>query len=110
MGTLKVAFKGALTIAGFAAMLRIGPAYYYHLDFDDFVKHEAQGTRTQAELKRALLNKAEMCLIPLKETDIKITKTGRVFKVAVDYTSPVDLFVYNHDMRFHTIGVGFLNE
>ena len=59
-------------------MLRIGPAYYYHLDFDDFVKHEAQLTRTQAELKRALLNKAEMCLIPLKETDIKITKTGQL--------------------------------
>jgi hypothetical protein len=102
--------KLAFIIVGFAAMLRIGPAYYYHLEFDDFVKHQAQRARTQGELKQALFNEAAMDLIPLEDADIKITRTGRAFRVDVDYTSPVDLFVYNRAMTFHTVGAGFLHE
>ena len=62
------------------------------------------------QLKSALLNKAQEYSLPVKDDDISITTTGAVFRVAVDYRVPIDLFVYSPRLTFHTIGAGLLRE
>jgi len=74
------------------------------MQYDDFVKREAQHVRTPAPLKQALLDEARNYALPIKESDINFSSTNGVFKVAVDYRVPVNLIVYNHELKFHATG------
>jgi len=106
MGALKLAFVSA----GLLALITYGNVYYHTSEFDDFVRHEAQRTRLKNQLKQEILNRASAYSVHVRENDISITTTGAVFRVAVDYRVPIDLFVYSHELRFQTIGSGLLRE
>ena len=62
------------------------------------------------ETRQEILNKASAYSVHVREDDISITTTGAVFRVAVDYRVPIDLFVYSRELRFQTIGSGLLRE
>ena len=104
------AVKLTFVLAGLLALLRYVPVYYHTSEFNDFVKQEAERTQLKGQLKSALLNKAQEYSLPVKDDDISITTTGAVFRVAVDYRVPIDLFVYSPRLTFHTIGAGLLRE
>ena len=106
MGVLKLTF----VLAGLLAFITYGNVYYHTSEFDDFVRHEAQRTRLKNQLKQEILNKASAYSVHVREDDISITTTGAVFRVAVDYRVPIDLFAYSRELRFQTIGSGLLRE
>jgi hypothetical protein len=86
------------------------PAYFYAFQFDDFiqqeVKYAAASKKTPDDIKRELLDKAPEFHIPITPRDIHITHRGPSFTLDVDYTWPIDLRVYHHDLKFHPSGVG----
>ena len=100
--------KAGFALAGLLALAKFSPIYFHSLQFDDFVKHEAQHLRMQAPLKKALLDEARSYSLPVKESDINFSSNNGVFSVAVDYRVPVDLIVYNHELTFHAAGSGLL--
>ena len=100
------AVKFAFVLAGLLAVFRYIPAYYYASEFENFVQNEVQRTRIKGQVRRDILDKAKIYSLRLNDDDINITTTGAVFRVAVDYQVPVDLFVYSHKLKFHTIGAG----
>jgi len=100
--------KAGLALAGLLALARYTPIYLHSYEFDDFVKQEAQKVRVQGPLKDRLVTEAKMYSLPVKPSDINISTNNGVFRVAVDYRVPVDLFVYNHELTFHATGSGLM--
>jgi hypothetical protein len=97
------ALKVTLALAGLLAVFRYVPVYYYTAEFNDFVKQETQRTRSNGQLKPALLSKAKQYSLPVNEDDINITTTGSVLRVAVAYRVPVDFYFFQHKLAFHTV-------
>ena len=106
--TLTVA--GTLAVVGVLALSQSLSIYYRSAQFDDYLKHEVWRTRVTDGLKISLVDKARTFALPVTEDDIRITATGAFLRVDVDYTVPLRLFVYQHEMKFHSIGAGLLRE
>jgi hypothetical protein len=106
MQTLKV----ALVLAGLLALTRYIPVYYSSHEFNYFVRHEAARSRSEVQLKEAVLEQARAHALPVKESDISIDRTDAVVRVTVDYAVPVNLLVYNPQLKFHVTGGGLLPE
>jgi hypothetical protein len=104
------AMKLAVAVIGFLALARYLPVYYNSYEFNNFVETEAPRIRIKGQLKDALLSKARSHSLPIDESDISITTHGSVFKVAVDYRVPVDLFAYKPELKFHVVASGLLRE
>ena len=104
------AFKLSLVLAGVLALVRYVPAYYYASEFDNFVQNEIQRPRAKSQLKKEILDKARIYSFHVNDKDINISTTGAVFRVAVEYKVPIDLFLYNHELKFHTIGAGLSTD
>ena len=104
MRVLKLTF----VLAGLLFLIRYIPVYYYTSEFNEFVKQEAQGTQRRDQLKSALLNRAKDYSLSL--TDIDISTHDGVFRVAVDYKTPLDFLLYRPELRFHATGAGLARE
>ena len=94
-----------LTIA-FFLIVRYFPVVYYTMEFNDFVKQEAQRSRLGTQLQRALLAQAQLDFLPVKADDIRINEGDGLIRVNVDYKVPVNLFVFTHHLSFHVAGAG----
>ena len=82
------------------------PVFYYAMEFNDFVKQEVQRNRIGPQLQKALLDQAQLYFLPLKPDDIHINTGDDLIRVSVDYKVPVNLFLFRHELRFHTAGAG----
>ena len=99
-------------IAGIAFFLlaRYFPVVYHTMEFNDFVKQEAQRSRLGTHLQRALLAQAELDFLPVKADDIRINEGDGLIRVNVDYKVPVNLFVFTHELGFHVAGTGLASR
>jgi len=104
------ALKLTFTLAGLLFLIRYIPVYYYTSEFNDFVKQEALRTQQPDHLKLALLNRAKDYSLPVTGTDINITTSDGMFRVAVDYRKRLDFLVYRPELKFHASGAGLLQE
>jgi hypothetical protein len=46
----------------------------------------------------------------VKESDITFTTTDNVLRVSVDYQVPLNMLIFNHEVKFHAIASGLLPE
>jgi hypothetical protein len=104
MRALKVTFL----LAGLLALTQYLLVYYNSWEFSDFVRHEAGHTRSESQLRQSLLEQARVYSLPVKDSDISISRTAAVFRVAVDYRVHVNLLLYNPELTFHVRGSGLL--
>jgi hypothetical protein len=104
------ALKLTVAMAGVLFLIRYIPVYYYTSEFNEFVKQEAQRNQRRDQLKLALLNRAKDYSLSLTEADINITTHDGVFRVAVDYKTPLDFLVYRPELTFHATGAGLARE
>jgi hypothetical protein len=104
-----------LILAGliFAAS-RYVPAYFAAFQFNDFVRQEVKyagpSRKTVDALRTNILGKANELGIPLRKTDIRITKRGPSFTLELEYRWPIDMKVYRHVLVFHTTESGEVFE
>jgi hypothetical protein len=104
MRALKVLF----VLAGLLAAFRYLPVYYNSSEFNNYVRESAERGRLTGPIKQDLLKQATMYELPIRESDIVLTKTGSILRVSIDYAVPVDLFVISPELKFHVIGSGFI--
>lgn len=102
------ALKALAILIALVLLARYFPVLYYSTVFNDLVKQEAQRARAGSQLRRALLEKAELYFLPVKPDDIRIKEDGERLQVNVDYKVPVDLFVFTHELSFHAAAVGIV--
>jgi hypothetical protein len=107
---LVLALAGVLGLVGVLAVGQSLSIYYRSSQFDDYLKHEVWWTRVTQHLKVSLLDKAKIYSLPVNEDDIRITADGAVFRVDIAYQVPINLIVFEHPLKFHSIGAGLLRD
>src|SRR5262245_9349121 len=104
------AVKFVICFVALVGLTRYLPVYYRSREFNNYVLEETKKTRFKDQLKESLLSKARIYSIPITESDIKITSMGAVYRVSVNYSVPVDLFVYSPELKFRVVGAGLTRE
>ena len=98
-----------LIVAIFAGS-QYAPALFYSFQFCDFIRQEvkyaAAARKSTDVIGRELLDKAKELHIPITASDIHITRRGPSFTLDLDYSWPIDLRVYQHELKFHVSETG----
>jgi hypothetical protein len=81
------------------------PPYFSRFQFGDdvrqVVKYAAATQKDVDAVRREILLLAQEDGVDITTKNIRITKRGPSFTVDVDYTWPIDLRVYQHELQFH---------
>ena len=107
-------FLISLLVAALFAGTQYIPVYFRALQFNDFIHSEARfaaGSRKSMEdLRMTISEKAKELQIPVGPKDIRITRRGPAFQLELDYSFPIDMRVYRHDITFHVSEAGEIFE
>src|SRR5262245_14432092 len=97
------AFKLACVLVGVLVVGCYAPVYYHTSEFNEYVRQETRHLRQKGQLKQVLMTKAGDYRLAVREENISITTQDAVFRVAVDYSVPVNLLLFRHELAFHTV-------
>ena len=102
--------KLSLALAGLLAALQYSFVYYNSMGYRAFVKEAAMHARIKNQLRADLLEEAKSYSLPVIPSNIAITTSGPVFRVAVNYSVPINLLICNPELKFSAVGSGILQE
>ncbi|HVB88506.1 MAG TPA: hypothetical protein VNK23_17735 [Candidatus Dormibacteraeota bacterium] len=94
---------GAMAVAA----VKIAPAYIDNYQFQDAINTEAQYAlssypkKTNDDIRQEVWKKAEDLNIPAKPEDIQLDTSSGTISISLDYSIPVDLYVYQFTLQFH---------
>jgi hypothetical protein len=109
MATLKllfvVAILGVLVLVG----VKVIPPYFADYELEDTIRTEAlqatYSTRTEDDIRNAVIKEARKYEIPLTPKQVHITRTGGVatgtLSIEAEYSVPIDLPGYSTVIEFH---------
>lgn len=89
-------------------LVRYAPVYYHASQFNWYVEEQVQRIRARQPLEQAILDKAEEHHLPITAQDINMTTSDSVLRVNVEYTVPVNFYLFQKDFTFHAMGSGLL--
>ncbi len=109
MGTLKLVLGLAVVIAVIYGLWLLVPPYFSNYQFEDMIKtealHDTYSTKTDDDVRKAVLKQAKDFEISLTEEQVKVQRTGMqgtgTLSIDVDYTVHVDMPGYPLDLHFH---------
>ena len=87
--------------------VKLIPPYFAYYQFQDAIQTESKFAltgypkRSMDQIQDEVFKKAQDLGIPAKRDDIKITQENGSVTIALDYTVPIDLMVYQFDWQFH---------
>lgn len=93
----------AMAIAAF----KIAPPYVNNYQFEDAIKTEAQFAltayprKTDDQVRKEIWQKAQDLGIPADPQDINLDMSNGNVSISLDYSIPVDLYVYQFTLEFH---------
>src|SRR5262245_45718119 len=91
-------------IAGVYVLVQYASVYLTKWQFDDAVrqsvKYAASGRKGPEDVRREVVDKAKELGIDVDTKDVHITKRGPAFTLELEYTSTVNLRVYQHVLTF----------
>jgi hypothetical protein len=93
----------AMAIAAF----KIAPPYINNYQFQDAINTEAEFAltayprKTPDDIRQEVYKKAEDLDIPASPQDIQLNMSNGSISISLDYSIPVDLYVYQLTLQFH---------
>jgi hypothetical protein len=96
-----------LLIVGFLIFcgVKIVPAFFANYQLQDSMNTEARfaisNHKGEEEIREDIWKKVQELEIPAKRENIKVNNEQRSVSIALDYTVPVDLRVYQFNLEFH---------
>jgi len=100
-----------ITLIVLAAMaitaVKIVPAYVNNYQFQDAINTEARFAesgypkKTDDQIRQEVAKKAADLGIPADPQDIELDMTNGNVSISLDYSIPVDLYVYQFTLQFH---------
>jgi hypothetical protein len=96
-----------LLIVGFLIFCgaKIVPAFFANYQLQDSMDTEARfaisNHKGEEEIREDIWKKVQELDIPAKRENIKVNNEQRTVSIALDYTVPVDLRVYQFNLEFH---------
>ena len=106
MRALKLAFWGALSVA----LLRYIPVYYHTSEFNRYVREQVPRIRQKAPIKEAILSKAGEYNLDVTAQNITMSTSDSVLRVNVEYSVPVNFYLFQQDLTFRAAGSGFMRN
>ncbi|HKV05874.1 MAG TPA: hypothetical protein VJO53_12325 [Candidatus Acidoferrales bacterium] len=106
--TLKLVVVLVIFAAMAFAAFKIIPVYLDNYQFQDAVETESRFALTGfpkksiEDIRDDVFRKAQELDIPAKRDDIRVVVSSGSVDIALDYSVPVDLKVYQFTMQFHT--------
>jgi hypothetical protein len=101
-----------LTLAILAALaisaVKIVPVYVANYQFQDAINTETEFAlsgypkKTADDIRQDVFKKAEDLGIPAKPGDIQLDDTNGSVSISLNYSVPIDLYVYQFTLQFHT--------
>jgi hypothetical protein len=105
MKTLKMLFGVAVFVLLVYGGYKVLPAYMAAWEFEDAIKEEAKlnayGSRSEAEIRDTILQKAHELEIPISEKQVLVRRDTGELVISADYSMHVDFAVYPFDLNFH---------
>lgn len=108
MGSIKMFIGVIVIVGGIYVSIKVIPPYFNNYQFQDWIKeeatHDSYAAKTEADIKQAVLKKAQEYDIPLTEDGIHVVRSGNQFSGNVSIQAPyvvhVDLPGYPLDLHF----------
>lgn len=108
MGTIRMFIGILVIVGGIFLSIKFIPPYFSNYQFNDWLKdeatHDSYSSRSESDIRSAVLKKAQEFDIPLAENDVQVTRYGGQFNGTVIIHAPyivhVDLPGYPMDLRF----------
>jgi hypothetical protein len=102
-------FVGILVIVGgIFVSVKLIPPYFNNYQFNDWLKdeatHDSYSTRTESDIRMAVLKKAQDFDIPLTENDVKVTRFGAQNNATIIIQAP---YVVHVDFPGYTVDIHF---
>ncbi len=109
MGSIRMFIGVFVIVAGVYVSIKVIPPYFNNYEFQDWLKDEATrdsySPKSEADIRQAVLKKAQEYDIPLTEEGIKVQRSGNTFSGSVSIQAPyvvhIDLPVYPLDLQFN---------
>jgi len=93
-----------IVLAAVFAAFQYGPPYYAALQLNDFarqeVKYAISARRSPTVVRERIMRQAEELGVELDPDYITITRKGPSFTLDMEYSFPINLLVYQHDLVF----------
>lgn len=88
------------------AGIKIAPAYVSNYQLQDSMKTEARFAdtypkKTADQVRQDVWQEAQNLGIPINPQDIQLDMSGGRVSISLDYSVPVDLYVYQFTLQFH---------
>ncbi len=103
-GKLKAIFWTALLVFIAFAAFKIIPVYFAEYQLADKMQEEARfgivNRYSEEKIREIILKEIQSLDIPATTDNIKVVATPERVTISVDYTVPVDLFVYRLQLHF----------
>jgi hypothetical protein len=108
MGTIKMFLGVFVIVGGLYVAIKVVPPYFNNYEFQDSIKDEATrdsySPKTEDDIRKAVLKKAQQYDIPLTEDGIQVQRQGNQYSGTVIIRAPyvvhVDLPGYPMDLHF----------
>ncbi|MGO9591765.1 MAG: hypothetical protein ACLP3K_17185 [Candidatus Acidiferrales bacterium] len=100
---ITIAILGALAFVA----VKIVPVYVNNFQFQDSIETESRFAlagypkKNVDDIRDDVFKKAQELGIPAKEEDIQVTVDTHDVDIALDYTVPINLAVYQFTLQFH---------
>lgn len=103
-GKLKALITTAIILMGIVAAVKIVPAYVANYQLIDKMQEQARfgvvNGYSADQLRDAIYKEVQDLGIPADKDDIKVMASSQVVKISLDYTVPIDLYVYKTQLHF----------
>jgi len=103
-GKLKAIIYTAIFVLVIYAAVKIVPAYVSEFQLTDKMQEQARfavvNRYTEDQIRDNVYKVAQDLELPVKREDIKVSATNSLVRISLDYTVPIDLFVYHIDLHF----------
>jgi hypothetical protein len=87
--------------------IKIIPVYFANYQFQDSINSESRFAltgypkRSMDDVRNDIFKKAQDLGIPAKKEDIQVSMDNGYVSIALDYSVPIDLTVYQFTLQFH---------
>lgn len=94
-------------VAMAVAAFKIAPPYINNYQFQDALNTEAEFAltayprRTPDDIRKEIWKKAQDLDIPADPQDIRLDMSNTNVNISLDYSIPIDLYVYQFTLQFH---------
>ena len=103
-GKFKAIVYTALLAFGVFSAFKLIPPYLAEYQLSDKMQEQARfavvNRYSEEQIRDTIFKEAQDLEVPIKKEEIKVLASASLVRISLDYTVPIDLFVYKMNLHF----------